>query len=78
MDIKCDSWDSDIIYLSRPNITIRSAKVYTHALIHSNLFDTNINQHGNLKDLTLDEMARKKYKKPFVCTIIEGICAFTK
>ena len=73
MNIKNDTWDSDIVFLSRPNITIRTAKVYTQALINSNLFDSNIDQHGGLKVLSLNEMAEKKNKKPFVCTIIEGI-----
>jgi hypothetical protein len=73
LNIKNDTWDSDIVFLKRPNITIRTAKVYTQALINSNLFDSNIDQHGGLKDLTLSDMATKNNKKPFVCTIIEGI-----
>ncbi len=46
-------------------------KYFTQALIHSNIFDSNVN-HGYLKYLTLAEMAEMKYKKPFVCAIIEG------
>ena len=73
MDIKCQSWDDDIKYLSGSKNLVTTAIVYTQALIHSNLFDAHVNQHGNLKDLTLSDMADKKYKKPFVCAIIEGI-----
>ena len=73
MDITCQSWNDDIIYLSGLKNLITNATVFTQALIHSNLFDTHVNQHGNLKDLTLSEMADIKYKKPFVCTIKEGI-----
>ena len=50
--------------------------MYTQALIHSNLFDSKINHHGGLKELTLSEMALTKYKKPFVCAIIEGTKQF--
>jgi len=68
MEIKCD----DMAYLSKlPNL-ITAAKVYTQALIHSNLFNTHLTQHGELDDLTLSQMAFKKSNKPFVCAIIEG------
>jgi hypothetical protein len=73
MDIKNQAWDDDIKFLTRKNILITSLKVYTQALIHSNLFDSKMNMHGGLKELTLNEMAITKYKKPFVCAIIEGI-----
>ena len=56
------------------NLIISTAKVYTQALIHSNLFKSNVKKkHGILKELSLAEMATKKHKLPFVCTIIEGI-----
>jgi hypothetical protein len=48
-------------------------KVNTQALIHSNFFDSKMNHHSGLKDLTLNEMATTKYKKPCVCAIIESI-----
>ncbi len=67
-----ENWENDIVFLSRTNILITGLKVYTQALIHSNLFDSKINHHGGLKDLTLSDMATMKYKKPFVCAIIEG------
>ena len=73
MDIKDEAWDDDIKFLTRQSILITSLKVYTQALIHSNLFDSKMNHHGGLKDLTLNEMAITKNKKPFVCAIIEGI-----
>ena len=72
MNIKDDSWDKDIEFLTRENNLITALKVYTQALIHSNLFDSKISHHGGLKDLTLSDMAITKYKKPFVCAIIEG------
>ena len=74
MGIKSTIWDEDIAYLSRVKNLLTTMKVFTQALIHSNLFDANVNQHGDLKDLTLAEMASKNHKKPFVCAIIEGIC----
>ena len=55
------------------NLIISTVKVYTQALIHSNLFKSNVKKHGILKELSLAEMATKKHKLPFVCTIIEGI-----
>ncbi len=73
MDIKEESWDNDIKFLTRQTILMTSLKVYTQVLIHSNLFDSKMNHHGGLKDLTLNEMAITKYKKPFVCAIIEVI-----
>ena len=73
MNIQCESWNDDIAYFSGEKILITTAKVFTQALIHSNLFDAHQGKHGNLKDLTLFEMATKHYKKPFVCAIIEGI-----
>jgi len=72
LNIHNEKWKDDIIFLSRPHILITGLKVYTQALIHSNLFDSKINHHGGLKELTLSEMATTKYKKPFVCAIIEG------
>ena len=72
MQIKCDDWDDDMAYLSKfPNL-ITTAKVYTQALIHSNLFNTHLTKNGELKDLTLSQMALKKSNRPFVCGIIEG------
>ena len=60
MQIKCDDWDDDMAYLSTlPNL-ITTAKVYAQALIHSNLFNTHLTQHGELNDLTLSQMALKK------------------
>ena len=59
--------------LERGYLIIATVKFYTQALIHSNLFNSNVAKHGNLKDLSLAEMATKKHKLPFVCTIIEGI-----
>ena len=67
MNIKDDSWDKDIEFLTRENNFITALKVYTQALIHSNLFDSKISHHGGLKYLTLSDMATTKYKKPFVC-----------
>ena len=61
------------IFKKRKNLIIATVKFYTQALIHSNLFNSNVAKHGNLKDLSLAEMATKKHKLPFVCTIIEGI-----
>ena len=72
MNIHDENWEADIVFLSRPNILITGLKVFTQALIHSNLFDSKIDHNGGLKDLTLSEMAITKYKKPFVCAIIEG------
>ena len=72
MNIKDENWDKDILFLTRPNNLITALKVYSQALIHSNLFDSKINQHGRLKDITLSEMATTKHKKPFVCAVIEG------
>jgi len=59
MDIKCESWDADIQYLSGLNNLITTAKVFTQALIHSNLFGAHQSQHGELKNLTLSDMAEK-------------------
>ena len=72
MNIKCASWDEDINFFSNSKNLITTARIFTQALIHSNLFDTHVNQHGDLKDLTLNDMASTKYKKPFVCAIKEG------
>ncbi len=69
MNIKDKNWDKVILYLSRPNNLITALKVYSQVLIHSNLFDSKINQHGRLKDITLSEMAKNKHKKPFVTNI---------
>jgi hypothetical protein len=76
LNIKCATWDEDILFLSTPNNLITTARVFSQALIHSNLFDGHLNKHGNLTDLTLSEMADKKFKKPFACTVIEGICLY--
>ncbi len=74
MDIKCATWDEDLAYLSRQSTILKTTmRVFTQALIHSNLFDAHVSNHGNFKDLTLAEMELKKHKKPFVCAIIEGI-----
>ena len=74
LNIKCESWDEDILFLKEENhLNINTVKVYTQALIHSNLFKSNVVKHGNLKVLSLAEMVTKKHKLPFVCTIIEGI-----
>ena len=48
MNIKDDSWDKDIEFLTRENNFITALKVYTQALIHSNLFDSKISHHGGL------------------------------
>ena len=75
LNIKCATWDENILFLrTSKNLLITTARVFSQVLIHSNLFDDNLNKHGNLTDMTLSEMADKKYKKPFVCTVIEGIC----
>jgi len=74
MDIKCATWDDDIEYLSRLTTTLKTTmKVYTQALIHSNLFDAAQIKHGDFKDFTLAQMVLKQHKKPFVSAIIEGI-----
>ncbi len=44
-------------------------------LVHSNLFDACMNRNGKLTDLTLNEMAARNHKKPFICSIIDGIYA---
>ena len=76
MDIKCATWDEDLAYLSRLSTILKTTmKVFTQALIHSNLFDAHVDNHRNFKDLTLAQMDFKQYKKPFVCAIIEGIVA---
>ena len=61
------------VFKRRKKLNISTVKVYTQALIHSNLFKSNVVKHGNLKVLSLAEMFTKKHKLPFVCTIIEGI-----
>ena len=73
MQIKCTSWDEDIAFLSILPNTIITAKVFNQALIHSNLFDAHVSKHGNYKNQTLSDLVLKKYKKPFVGAIIEGI-----
>jgi hypothetical protein len=73
MNIQCESWNADMAYLRERNNLITTAKIFTQALIHSNLFDAHQGKHGTYKVLTLSEMVAKHYKKPFVSAIIEGI-----
>ena len=74
MNIKCTTWDDDIAYLTRLKTILKTPmKVFTQALIHSNLFDAVQVKHGDFKDFTLAEMVYKRHKKPFVSAIIEGI-----
>ena len=73
MQIKSTSWDEDIAFLSILPNTIITAKVFNQALIHSNLFDAHVSKHGHYKDQKISDLVLKKYKKPFVGAIIEGI-----
>ena len=74
MKIKCSTWDDDIAYLTRVTTILKTTmKVFTQALIHSNLFDAQQVKHGDFKEFTLAEMVLKRHKKPFICAIIEGI-----
>jgi hypothetical protein len=60
-------------FLSQEGNLVTSVHYYTQALIHSNLFDAYVNRHGKLTDLTLNEMAARNHKKPFICSIIDGM-----
>ena len=69
-----DEWEQDIQYLTNDCNKVDYLNVYTQALIHSNLFDSNVNKnHLKLKNilkfpiLTLKQMVDCRYKKPFVC-----------
>ena len=65
-----EDWMKDIEFLKAnvdKGITVQ--KVYTQALIHSNLFDACMGFKQVLQIHTLAEMVHRKYKKPFVCYI---------
>ena len=59
--------------LSQEGNLVTSVHYYTQALIHSNLFDAYVNRNGKLTELTLNEMAARNHKKPFICSIIDGM-----
>lgn len=69
--VMINNWSSDIAFLQSDKYKISTLKVFTQALIHSNLFDCYVSKHNKLKTLTLAEMVEKSYKKPFVCFIDE-------
>ena len=68
-------WELDVDYLSNDeNNKVDYLNVYTQALIHSNLFDSCVHKHYQMKKndqkfpiLTIKEMVHCRYKKPFVC-----------
>ena len=69
-----EEWEQDIILLTTDCNKVDYLHVYTQALIHSNLFDSNVNKnHLKLKNqlkfpiLSLRQMVDCRYKKPFVC-----------
>ncbi len=62
-----------MIYLQQDKNIPTTVQYFTQALIHSNLFDAYTNRNGKLTDLTLNEMAARHHKKPFICSIIDGI-----
>ena len=65
-----DDWLKDTVFLSNSNNErIGAVRVYTQALIHSNLFDASVDYRHVMQTLTLADMVEKKYKKPFVCYI---------
>ena len=71
LNIKCATWDEDILFLSTPNNLITTARVFSQALIHSNLFDGYLNKHGNLTDLSLSEMADKNSKNRLCAPLLK-------
>ena len=66
-------WDLDLIKLSKDQNMPTTVQYFAQALIHSNLFESFINRNGKLTELTLNEMATRHHKKPFICSIIDGI-----
>ena len=60
-------------FLSQEGNLVTSVHYYTQALIHSNLFDAYVNRNGRLTELTLNAMAARNHKKPFICSIIDGM-----
>ena len=71
-NLKCANWELDMTTLSKVNNMPTTVHYFSQALIHSNLFESHINRHGKLTDLTLNEMATRNLKKPFICVIIDG------
>ena len=73
-EFNVEEWEQDTILLTTDCNKVDYLHVYTQALIHSNLFDSNVNKnHLKLKNelkfpiLTLRQMVDCRYKKPFVC-----------
>ena len=73
-EFNLEEWEQDIILLTTDCNKVDYLHVYTQALIHSNLFDSNVNKnHLKLKNhlkfpvLSLRQMVDSKYKKPFIC-----------
>ena len=64
-----DNWRKDIDFLRSTKYKVSTLLVYTQALIHSNIFDANVDYHQNLKIYALSEMVENNYKKPFVSYI---------
>ena len=62
-------WQNDIEFLVSNKYIITTLKVYSQALIHSNLFDAYIDYNKKFKVFTLQEMVEIGYKKPFVSYI---------
>ena len=73
-EFNLEEWEQDIILLTTDCNKVDYLHVYTQALIHSNLYDSNVNKnHLQLKNhlkfpiLSLRQMVDSRYKKPFVC-----------
>ena len=65
-----DDWIKDTEFLSNnKNERIGVLRVYTQALIHSNLFDACVEYRHVKKTFSHAEMSERNYKKPFVCYI---------
>ena len=74
-DFNLAEWERDVEFLTAGEINkVDYLNVYSQALIHSNLFDSFVHKHHQMKKndhkfpiLTIKQMVDKGYKNPFVC-----------
>ena len=67
-----DDWIKDTEFLSNnKNERIGVLRVYTQALIHSNLLDACVDYRHVMQTLTLADMVEKKYKNHLCVTLIK-------
>ena len=73
-DFNVEEWDQDIVQLTNDFNKVDYLNVYSQALIHSNLFDSNLSKnHLKLNNqlkfslLSRRQMVDCRYKKPFIC-----------